>query len=823
MDGQSPVTGRDISSDSATAAASRSRGHFFIWVAVLAVVLGVLLHESLFGGKGLVPASGVLGFPPWPVTNGPSNWLLADQYNVFVTQHEFVHQQFWRGHFPLWNPYLDCGVPNLASIQGALLFPINLLELLPLGPFYGGGLAAFLKLFLAGWFTMLYLRVLGASDHGAFLSGLVFSLSGFMIVWLGHPHVNSAMWLPLLLYLIELSFHCGRSDGGGLMPASGWRIWAGFAAIFGCLLLGGHPPTMAHVAFFMCIYFLFRLIAHRREQPWSQAGGWFCALVLGFLLAAPAIMPYLEYYHYSSAEFSSHVLQRSANRLPLSALIFYLFPHLSGNPSDGFEETMLRLGIGKLLPNFNERTGYVGILPLLFALYAVVSRRCRLTVFYGIVTLVSLLAVYGVSPMPAILGALPVLRDTNPTRLLMVVGFSLAVLAGLGWDRFHRSENRRLKFWVVAGFWSAIGVVLLWYWHRAGPGWSRLDAAHRSFLKPQFLMLAGSLVASGALFLRTLNRQNGLGSVIVLGWVAVDLLVFGMGYNPAITRDCYYPITPAIRWLKQQGPAGFRVLGEKSVLVPNTAEVFGLRDARGYDFNAVRRYEELIDGQAGNFFFYYAAPALPKPFQLLSVKYLLTFRWPAPDSSLFDLVYSNNITSYDITIYRYKAFRERALAVFDYRVDPDPASLLGNVRSGTFDPARVLLLEAEPKPGITPFGVQTQTARTNASLRIVSDEADEICIKAFLPRPGFLLLLDTYFPGWLATVNGQKTSILRADYNFRAVQLPAGNSTVRFVYQPWSFRLGIVLCAISLSVLAAAWFWPRKARPSESSPQRANP
>jgi hypothetical protein len=163
------------------------------------------------------------------------------------------------------------------------------------------------------------------------------------------------------------------------------------------------------------------------------------------------------------------------------------------------------------------------------------------------------------------------------------------------------------------------------------------------------------------------------------------------------------------------------------------------------------------------------------------------------------------------------------LAVFDYRVDPDPASLLGNVRSGTFDPARVLLLEAEPKPGITPFGVQTQTARTNASLRIVSDEADEICIKAFLPRPGFLLLLDTYFPGWLATVNGQKTSILRADYNFRAVQLPAGNSTVRFVYQPWSFRLGIVLCAISLSVLAAAWFWPRKARPSESSPQRANP
>ena len=336
-------------------------------------------------------------------------------------------------------------------------------------------------------------------------------------------------------------------------------------------------------------------------------------------------------------------------------------------------------------------------------------------------------------------------------------------------------------------------------------------------------MLAGSLVASGALFLPALNRRNGLGPVIVLGWVAVDLLAFGMGYNPAISRDCYYPVTPAIRWLKQQDPAGFRILGENAVLVPNTAEVFGLRDARGYDFNNVKRYEELIDGQAGSFFFFREAATLPKSFQLLSVKYLLTFRWPAPDQGLFDLVYSNNHTSYDVDIYRYKAFRERALAVFDHRVDPDPASMFGNVRSGTFDPAQVLLLEAEPQPDTTLLGVQAQAARTNASVRIVSDEADEVRIEAFLPRPGFLLLLDTYFPGWSATVNGLRAPILRADYNFRAVQLPAGNSTVRFVYQPRSFRLGIILCAISLSVLVAAWFWPRKARPSESSHQRGNP
>ena len=157
-----------------------------MWVAALAAVLFILLHESLIGGRGLVPADGILNYPPWNQTTLPSNYLLSDKYCTFIPQHEFVHQQVLRGHFPLWNPCLDCGMPNLGSIQGALLFPINLL-LMPLDPFYAGGLAAFLKLFLAGLFTMLYLRLLGVSHAAAFLSGLVFSLP---FSWRG------TAWLP---------------------------------------------------------------------------------------------------------------------------------------------------------------------------------------------------------------------------------------------------------------------------------------------------------------------------------------------------------------------------------------------------------------------------------------------------------------------------------------------------------------------------------------------------------------------------------------------------------------------------------------------------
>ncbi|HEV2328860.1 MAG TPA: hypothetical protein VGY56_08755, partial [Verrucomicrobiae bacterium] len=310
---------------SSSVAESAGRGHFYLWVIGLAGVLAVLLHASLFEGRGLVPADGIFNFSPWLGTNQPSNSLLSDQYLVFVPQHEFTHRELMCGHFPLWNPNLECGIPNLASIQGALFYPINLL-LLPLSAFYAAGIAAFLKLFLAGFFTMLYMRLLGATDSGAFLSGLVFSLSGFMICWLGHPHVNSAICLPALLYFIEKSFQFGRNDGDALISKSSLRICASLGIAFGWFFLGGHPPTMIQVALFAGIYFLFRLAAHWKDQPLTRIALALAAVAVGVLLAAPALLPFLEYYRHSSIDASSLTMNRSANRLPLNTLILYLFP-----------------------------------------------------------------------------------------------------------------------------------------------------------------------------------------------------------------------------------------------------------------------------------------------------------------------------------------------------------------------------------------------------------------------------------------------------------------------------------------------------------------
>jgi len=770
----------------------KSAGNVF-WFAALACVLLVLLHESLFMGKGLVPADAILNMPPWNLATKPSNELLSDQFCIFLPTQEFVHQQ---KSFPLWNPDLCCGVPNLGAIQGALLFPIRLL-LSPLDPFSASGPSAFLKLCLAGWFTLLYVRLLGVSPAGAFLAGLVFSLSGFMIVWLGHPHVNSAMWLPLLLYCVEKSFRDGREKA---VTAAALRAWVGFAIAFACMILGGHPPTVIHVTLVVVVYFLFRLMEHGREQVLQRAGLLAGAVAVGLLLAAPQIFPFLEYYRQSSSALSSGSMERWSYHLSLASLVHFLLPNVMGNPAMGFEDLPRLLG-WREAQNFNERTGYVGILPLFFAACAVAHRRCKWTYFFLAVAIGSMLVIYGVPPFPALMRALPILSYVSQMRLLLVVGFSVAVLAGLGWDEFSHRMTRRGKLVAAALFCVMVGAALLCFWLATGPKIHALDSAHAAFLKRQFLILDAGM-AIIVLLASWPARWHGWMPLLGLSWAALDLLWFGTGYNPSIPRDLYYPPTPAIAWL-QKDDSLFRIFGDGSVLPPNCAEIFGLSDARGTDFMNVRRYEELLTGHAGDFDFCRLPDGIPKTFPLLNAKYLLTEKLHPVDPQAYELVYAK-----EIAIYRVKACLERALLVFDYQVEPDRAALLARVSATRFDPRKALLLEDRAALPQMVVGGPTTGTNADGSVRVASYEPDDIRIDASLPRPGYLLLLDTYFPGWSATVNGAPAPILRADYNFRAVSLPAGNSNVRFSYRPWSWRMGLYLCAAGLLALVAAWFRP---------------
>jgi uncharacterized membrane protein YfhO len=89
-------------------------------------------------------------------------------------------------------------------------------------------------------------------------------------------------------------------------------------------------------------------------------------------------------------------------------------------------------------------------------------------------------------------------------------------------------------------------------------------------------------------------------------------------------------------------------------------------------------------------------------------------------------------------------------------------------------------------------------------------------IDVHAPEDGFLLLADTFYPGWIAKVDGVPTPIYRANGSLRAVQVPKGLHRVRFRYEAPAYMRGLRISLVALALLllwaAAAIVVDRRAR-----------
>ncbi|MEE9543273.1 MAG: hypothetical protein V3V95_05775, partial [Thermodesulfobacteriota bacterium] len=218
------------------------RRSFIIVLIAFAFLLCVFLFKPLFLGYSLWPADSIYSIPPWNLSapegyTGPSNHLLFDNVFLFYPFFSIVADILRSGELPLWNPYFSCGWPLAANSIG-FFFPINFLfYILPL--WYAFGLVSFIKLFLAGVFTYLFLTGLRLRPFAAFIGAVSFIFSGFMVAWMGHPHTNIALLLPVMLFLIDRLFKLeGRASLTGAVL---------FAIAVACAFLGGHYETTFHL------------------------------------------------------------------------------------------------------------------------------------------------------------------------------------------------------------------------------------------------------------------------------------------------------------------------------------------------------------------------------------------------------------------------------------------------------------------------------------------------------------------------------------------------------------------------------------------------
>jgi hypothetical protein len=335
-------------------------------------------------------------------------------------------------------------------------------------------------------------------------------------------------------------------------------------------------------------------------------------------------------------------------------------------------------------------------------------------------------------------------------------------------------------------------------------------------------LLEWLVLGAAALVLLALRLRGRLGvtafTVAALVLVTFDLFKAGMGYNPAIPEShAVQPVTPAIRYLQEQRPARFAGLHPQAPITlavpipPNVAMRYGLYDARGYDFPFEERYAELwrraiAQSPDCNYAFCpESAGRSPRALQalgLLGVTDLLQNRRDPPLAG-FDVAYEGP----DARIYRNPRELPRAFLVDRQEIAPSADAARETVTDPSFPVESTAVVE-EPIDGLSGGG-----SGSPGSARISDYEDEHVVVDTDADRRALLVLTDSWFPGWKATVDGKQVPIERVDYLIRGLPVPAGAHRVEFSYAPVSWTFGWVVSLLALmAIVAAAWVgWWRRA------------
>lgn len=713
---------------------------------VLAVLPLAVLWPCVFLGQTIGPWAQVMQMAPWNGSKPSSAWdvLQADGVLQFYPWRDLVFKSWGAGQMPFWNPYQLCGTPLLANSQSAGFYPLHILMgVLHVPTSAAITLLAWFHLAWAGLGARFLARLFGANDVGALFAGASFGLSAFMVSWTPLASVvTTCAWIP---WVVSFGFGC----------ATHVESWPKNAAMLaGCMammLLGGHLQFAAYGVMGFVVVSSVGLI---QAKPGIKAFGSLTAgLVLGGFLAAPQVLPVLEFSKKSHRQSKptpegAHAYLASALGAPeLSGVAIPGATGLPGVQSDAggpaYWPAYIKRGAA-----FSE--GALGIGPVAFALLFLFKRNMwKEKIGLAVLSLVGFLLAFG-SLSLVLYNFLPGWSSTgSPGRACVLIVLGLSALAGTAVP--IEFDKGRVKG-MVLGIAVVLCVTLL-FWYASQslqplPGVVDLP----SLMRPGLNWLA---IMVPATFLTLLALRKKIGAGVALGIVATlfsgSLFCLPTGRPMpvnAVAED------PNLRrafvnkdWgLMQAAPA---------VMPGNTATTARLHDVGGYDSLLDRdTLETLRDINGGQ------DPAPPANGNIMFVK-------PG-----FDL----------------EKLREAGVGEVWSRTDVPGLGEPAEERDG---------LVVYRLTGSHRAYVATPTGRRAA--HILLDGSDRQTVTA--DGPGVLVVKDRNMDGWTALIDGKSAPIKAGIW--REVEIGPGRHEVAFQFVPPGLKSAVLPFIIGVAGMAA--------------------
>jgi len=763
---------------------------------VIAIAMTVILFWQFFF-KGFIPISAsfmAAWYEPWKteyslsgVPTIPHKAVGDDIFRQIYPMRTLASELLSRGQLPLWNPHNGAGQPLLATLHTGIANPFSLLQMR--APVSGWAWVIIIQVPLLFISMYWYLRMLGVSRFGSIVSGVVLSLSGVVTVRLIYAdYVYALVGLPLLLGLVESA-------------TRGRRLWLyGTSFVVAYIIVAVQPQISVYI---VLTYFLYTAI--RAPRLWKDITLLF---VLGVGISMSQMLPTLELYTNANVTSGSSEFIFDKFLMPISHFITLFIPNYFGNSGTynfwgwtDYVETVMSMGLLAVVFAIVARFAvqkYPHLKPIVYFYYLAVG-----------ITLILTLSWWGTRMLYSI--PVPVLSTSIPSRLYLLTSFYIAVLSGVGAQVWQNTIMYRKKTisTIVLVWIAAFGIVICtWILTKKGvvscPSQvlSCMTVSFRNSVLELLVYSAGAVVLIVGASLQFFRKRHKFVEVIVV------LILLSAGIYNAWK---FLPMSPPqyvgdsvglLRVLAEQSP--HRVVGIGSAaLSTDLATQHRFMDTNYYDPLYIRRYGELVSYvNTGD-----------KEKGLTRSDIVVT-----SDATVSAEVSSRRERFWDMTGTSVEAVKKNEVVGNGKEVLWEDTNWMLRKRATAFPRAylvsHVSVETNEDKELALLFAKETDLTKTafvdtsdlfipdiqsgDKRVNIIKYEPNIITINVETPSDAFLVLTDTYYPGWLASVDGKPTDIYRTNYAFRGVVVPGGKHIVIFEYAPDSWRYGVWISMISI-------------------------
>lgn len=732
----------------------------------------------------------------WPLFTG--QYLYGS--DQLVAGYAFRHfgAEYFKAHhqLPEWNPYIFGGMPFIAAMHGDIFYPAAWLRWF-LAEDLAMTLAYAAHLVIAGIAMYALLRALRLSWTASVVGGVAYEMSGILasLVSPGHDGKLFVSALAPFLFLSLLrAIRDGRTSGYG---------WV--AIITGLCLISPHYQLTYYLlvaAGLWTLYLTFWAEDRRATLKWPVAlGASLGAVLLGLAISAIQAMPFLSYLPYAARGADQGWDYATAFAMPVEELMTTVLPQFNGVLTSYWGQNFFKL-----------HTEYLGVIVVLLAILGVADRsRPRLRwALLGIAALFLLIAFGGHTPFYRLwYEAMPLMKKVRAVGMaFFLVAMITCVFAALGVDRLLRGDvSRRAVITAISilgaiAILGSVGALQAVAVAMAAEQMAGQVVANAGALQGGAVRMLAIVVAGGAIIWAIADGRIRRGTaaallvlVTILDLWSVDRLFYEWN-PPASEMFAEDAITTKLKSVTPPSRVFDPGIYQGSVLMAHD-----IQQVLGYHGNEVRFYDELLGGKnvwknldQGN----------PNLWDLLAFNYLILPNDKAIPG--FHQVAGATRTSMGRGT-GYLLERDSLVPyarVVGAAAKVPEAQMIPTILDHRFPTRHIVLYPdtASVSPPALTGGQIPETPPIEAKVSAWMPGAMTISLSGQAPTPTWLLVSETWYPDWHATVDGKPAIVLRGNNAFLSVEVPPGAKEVAFNFSSPSYHQGkfITLVATLLAL-----------------------